>query len=217
MQCLTVCHSQWQSVTDCVSMLQFVAVYNSLCHYVVDCGSVRKFVSVCANLRQSLEVCCSLGKFIVDSGKLYCSLWRSMAVCGTLLLVFCILGQNVTRSITSPKLLTLSRAAPSAVSKVRGGDRSGPPRFRRVLGGFGFNLLLEPHILPRMTPDKRIYNFQIPRTTQTDGLKKWLFQEVYQVRKGPPLWKWSQIDQLLFFLGKRCNFIEWKVLSPLSH
>ena len=67
--------------------------------------------------------------------------------------------------------LTLSRAAPSAVSKVRGGQIC-PPRFRRVLGGFGFNFLLEPHILPRMTPDKRIYNFQIPRTTPTDGLKK---------------------------------------------
>ena len=43
--------------------------------------------------------------------------------------------------------------------------------------------------LLRLTQDKRIYNFQIPRTTQTDGLKKWFFSGVYEVRKGPPLWK----------------------------
>ena len=59
-----------------------------------------------------------------------------MAVCGTLLLVFCILGQNVTRSITSPKLLTLSRAAPSAVSKVRGGGQIWPPQVSEGIRGF---------------------------------------------------------------------------------
>ena len=35
--------------------------------------------------------------------------------------------------------------------------------------------------------DMKIYNFQKPRTTRTDGLKKWLFQAVDEVRKGPPL------------------------------
>ena len=60
-----------------------------------------------------------------------------------------------------------------------GGGRSAPPRFLRVLGGFGFKFLLQPHILLILTPDKRIYNFRIPRTTPTHGLKKWLFERVY--------------------------------------
>ena len=46
-------------------------------------------------------------------------------------------------------------------------------------------------------PDMRIYNFQKPRTTRTDGLKKSLFQAVDEVRKGPPLWKLGKLDQLL--------------------
>ena len=100
--------------------------------------------------------------------------------------------------------LTLSRVAPSAASKGWGGC-------------CGFKFWWQPHILLRLTPDKRIYNFQIPGTTPTNGLKKLLFQGVYEVRKGTPLWKVGKFDQLSFFLGKRCNFIEWKVLSSLPH
>ena len=66
-------------------------------------------------------------------------------------------------------------------------------------------------------PDKRIYNFQIPRTTPTNGLKKWLFHGLCEVRKGPPLWKWSKIDQLFIFLAKWWIFLEPKVLHPLPH
>ena len=83
--------------------------------------------------------------------------------------------------------LTLSGAAPLAVSNGRGGAHCAPPRFLRVLGGYGFKFLLQPHILLRLTPDKRIYNFQIPRTTPTNGLKKLLFQGFLEVRKGTPL------------------------------
>ena len=36
----------------------------------------------------------------------------------------------------------------------------------------GSKIELEPHILPRLIPGMRIYNFQIPRTTPTNGLKK---------------------------------------------
>ena len=79
----------------------------------------------------------------------------------------------------------------------------------------GSKIELEPHILPRLMPDKRIYNFQIPRTTPTNGLKKLLFQGVYEVRKGPPLWKWSKIDQLYIFLAKWWIFVGPKVFPPL--
>ena len=75
-------------------------------------------------------------------------------------------------------MLTLSRVAPSAVSKGRGGAHCAPPWFLRVLGGCGFNFWWQPHILLRLTPDKRIYNFRIPRTPPTHGLKKWLFEGV---------------------------------------
>ena len=86
----------------------------------------------------------------------------------------CLCGRLHANKLVTCVLLTLFRAGPSAVSKVRGGHIC-PPRFWRVLGGFGLNFLLEPHILPRMTPIKRIYNFQIPRTSPTDGLKKVTF------------------------------------------
>ena len=79
----------------------------------------------------------------------------------------------------------------------------------------GSKIELEPHILPRLMPDMRIYNFQIPRTTPTNGLKKLLFQGVYEVRKGPPLWKWSKIDQLYIFLAKWWIFVGPKVFPPL--
>ena len=92
-----------------------------------------------------------------------------------------------------------------------------PPWFLRVLGGCGFKFWWQPHILLRLTPDKRIYNFWIPRTTPTHGLKKWLFDGVCEVRKGPPLWKWSKIDQLFIFLAKWWIFLEPKVLHPLPH
>ena len=59
-----------------------------------------------------------------------------------------------------------------------GGGKFAPPWFLRVLGGCGFNFWWQPHILLRLTPDKRIYNFRIPRTTPTHGLKKWLFEGV---------------------------------------
>ena len=42
-------------------------------------------------------------------------------------------------------------------------------------GGNGWEvpkIELEPHILPRLMPDKRIYDFQIPRTTLTNSMKK---------------------------------------------
>ena len=48
----------------------------------------------------------------------------------------------------------------------------------------GSKIELEPHIVPRLMPDKRNYHFQIPRTTPTYGLKKWLFEGAYEVRKG---------------------------------
>ena len=38
--------------------------------------------------------------------------------------------------------------------------------------GFGFFGSLQPHILLRLTPHKRIYNFQIPKTTHSNGLKR---------------------------------------------
>ena len=66
-------------------------------------------------------------------------------------------------------------------------------------------------------PDIRIYNFHIPRTTLTNGLKKWLFQGIYEVRKGLPLWKLGISDQLLEFLGKRWFFGGSKVLYPLPY
>ena len=66
--------------------------------------------------------------------------------------------------------LTLSRVAPSAVSKGWGGADWAPPWFLRVLGGCGFKFWWQPHILLRLTPDKRIYNFRIPRTTPTHGI-----------------------------------------------
>ena len=56
-----------------------------------------------------------------------------------------------------------------------GGGKFAPPWFLRVLGGCGFNFWWQPHILLRLTPDKRIYNFRIPRTTPTHGLKKVTF------------------------------------------
>ena len=40
-------------------------------------------------------------------------------------------------------------------------------------------------------PAKRIYHFQTPRTTPTNGLKKWLFLVVFEVRKGPPYEIWA--------------------------
>ena len=36
----------------------------------------------------------------------------------------------------------------------------------------GSKIELEPHILPRLMPDKRIYDFQIPRTTPTNSMNK---------------------------------------------
>ena len=75
-----------------------------------------------------------------------------------------------TRIMPDFNNLTLLRATPSAVSKVWGGRSAppspNPPRFLRVLGGYQ----LEPQLLPRMTPDKRIYYFAIPRTTPVGQL-----------------------------------------------
>ena len=123
---------------------------------------------------------------------------------------------HFTFYISTHCILTLSRVAPSAVSKGGGADWA-PPWFLRVLGGCGFKFWWQPHILLRLTPDKRIYNFRIPRTTPTHGLKKWLFEGVCEVRKGPPLWKWSKIDQLLIFLAKWWIFLGPKVLHPLPY
>ena len=61
----------------------------------------------------------------------------------------------------------------------------------------GSKIELEPHILPRLMPDMKIYNFQIPRTTPTDGLKKLLFLEVNEVRKGPPYKSWANWTNFL--------------------
>ena len=51
----------------------------------------------------------------------------------------------------------------------------------------------------------------------TKGLKKWLFQAVYEVRKGTPLWKFGKFDQLFKLLGKRWICLGSKVLHPLPH
>ena len=102
--------------------------------------------------------------------------------------------------------------------KDSGGGADLPPPSKN--GGNGWEvpkIEFEPHILPRLMPDKRIYDFQIPRTTLTNGLKKWFFQWVYEVRKGPPLWKLGILDQLLFFLGKRWIFLGSNMLHPLPH
>ena len=45
----------------------------------------------------------------------------------------------------------------------------------------GSKIELEPHNLPRLMSDKRIYHFQIPRTTPTNDLKKVIFLVVYEV------------------------------------
>ena len=66
-------------------------------------------------------------------------------------------------------------------------------------------------------PPIGIYNFQMPKTTPTDGLKMWLFLVVYEARKGPPLWKLSKLDQLFGFLRKRWIFLGSNLLYPLTH
>ena len=55
----------------------------------------------------------------------------------------------------------------------------------------GLKIELEPHILPRLMPNKRIYNFQIPRTTPSNGLKKLLFQGSYEICKVLPYENWA--------------------------
>ena len=114
-------------------------------------------------------------------------------------------------------ILTLFEPAFFGSSKTRGGADLPPPSKN---GGNGWEvpkIELEPHILPRLMPDKRIYDFQIPRTTPTNSMKKWLSQWVYEVRKGPPLWKLGILDQLLFFLWRRWIFLGSNVLHPLPH
>ena len=73
-------------------------------------------------------------------------------------------------------------------------------------------LRVGPSVVSKVWGGKRIYNFQMPRTTPTIGLKKASFLGASEVRKGPPLWKLGKLDQLLFFLWKRWHFIESKVL-----
>ena len=80
----------------------------------------------------------------------------------------------------------------------------------------GSKIELEPHILPRLMPDKRIYDFQIPRTTLTNGLKKVTFQWVYEVRKGPPLMKIGHFGPTFIFPGKMVNFFGVKHVAPSS-
>ena len=70
---------------------------------------------------------------------------------------------------------------------------------------FGF-FLLQPHILLRLTPDKRIYNFQIPGTTPTNGLKKLLFQWFVRV-----LMKFSQIGPTFWIPVKTVIFFGVKI------
>ena len=121
----------------------------------------------------------------------------------------CALPTPVFATQASCIYLTLSGAAPLTVSKGQGGGHIVPPLgFWGCWGGYGFKFSLQPHILLRLTPDKRIYNFQIPRTTPTNGLKKLLFQGFLEVRKGTPLWNFAKLDQLFEFLGKRWIFLE---------
>ena len=66
-------------------------------------------------------------------------------------------------------------------------------------------------------PPKRIHKFPIPRTTPTYGLKKWLFQAVYEVCKGT-LWKLGKLGTL-WKLGKFCNswdFFGVESVAPVS-
>ena len=75
----------------------------------------------------------------------------------------------------------------------------------------GSKIDLEPHILQRLMPDKRIYHFQTPRTTPTNVLKSDFFLVVYEVRKGPPYESWANRTNFLsswkngeFFWGQTC-------------
>ena len=99
-------------------------------------------------------------KFIAPCTKL-CSLWRIYNVC-CLLVINAVLTQNsycrnlrtfVWRKM-NPKILSVEQKWQI----------------------WCMNLISYPD-----TPDKRIYNFQIPRTTPNNGLKKWLFQGVYDI------------------------------------
>ena len=84
-----------------------------------------------------------------------------------------------------PENLTLLEPVFLVLIWLWGGTDLPPPTNNRTYGAGGSKIELE--LLPRLMPDKRIYHFQIPRTTPTNGLKNLLFQGVYEVRRGPPL------------------------------
>ena len=68
---------------------------------------------------------------------------------------------------------------------------------------------MEPHILQRLMPDKRIYHFQTPRTTPTNGLKSdffWWFMRFVRV----PLMKVGQIGPTFLVPEKTVNFFRVK-------
>ena len=99
----------------------------------------------------------------------FSSLWCCLAQCSV--------GKIKTNQYYWKTTGTLNPIIPSLFlnSIYPGGGKFAPPWFLRVLGGCGFNFWWQPHILLRLTPDKRIYNFRIPRTTPTHGLKKVTF------------------------------------------
>ena len=67
---------------------------------------------------------------------------------------------------------------------------------------FIFEFELEPHILPRLMPDKKIYHFQIPKTTPTNGLKKWLFWWFMRLVRVPPYESWANRSNFFSFWEK---------------
>ena len=73
----------------------------------------------------------------------------------------------------------------------------------------GSKIELEPHILPRLMPDKRIYNFLIPRTTPaikvtfSGGLLGSLGHPLIEVGKiGPTVVTTGKTVNI--FLGQKC-------------
>ena len=90
-----------------------------------------------------------------------------------------------------------------------GGADLPPPTKNRILWAGGSKIELEPHILQRLMPDKRIYHFQTPRTTPTNGLKSdffWWFMRFVRV----PLMKVGQIGPTFLVPEKTVNFFRVK-------
>ena len=79
----------------------------------------------------------------------------------------------------------------------------------------GSKIQLEPHILPRLMPDKRIYDFQIPRTTLTNGLKKWLFSGFMRFVRVPPYENWAFWTNF-YFSWENGEFFGVKHVAPSS-